>query len=477
MKKILFILPLLVSVCMACEEISETFDEPALLLDVTSSYVVFGADGGSRTVLVTSNAEWSYSCEAEWFRVVRGEDYLEITASANDGPDNRQAYITVTAGEAGELIRTVSVAQVCPAGVDLSETAAANCYIVGTGTTCRFNAMVKGNGVVPNVGGAAVYCDEYGVGIDEGEIVYADLLWEAVYDGDRSRSCGVIAGEPFYSGGYVYFTTGESEGNAVIAVRDAGENILWSWHIWVCDSEIEETEGNGYFWQDRNLGATSKEPGDINNRGLLYQWGRKDPFLPSAAEYDAVDPNVLNFQVGDGSGSWHYTDFTAKGVSSAPGNIPYSVRNPMSVLLPFGSVSSWYVIKANSDNGTSYLWGRSDDLSSYVKSIFDPCPPGYNVPVANAWASNDGAWTVGDDGFGAYWTGGGNAYYPFNGVFLGTTATMVQTSTYGDYLTSAKVEGDTEYTVYFMDINQSGKFTYTITYPVNALPIRCMRAE
>ena len=32
---------------------------------------------------------------------------------------------------------------------------------------------------------------------------------------------------------------------------------------------------------DRNLGATSAALGDVGALGLLYQWGRKDPFLGS----------------------------------------------------------------------------------------------------------------------------------------------------------------------------------------------------
>lgn len=34
---------------------------------------------------------------------------------------------------------------------------------------------------------------------------------------------------------------------------------------------------------DRNLGATSAIPGDVGALGLLYQWGRKDPFLGSSS--------------------------------------------------------------------------------------------------------------------------------------------------------------------------------------------------
>ena len=34
---------------------------------------------------------------------------------------------------------------------------------------------------------------------------------------------------------------------------------------------------------DRNMGAISASPGNIGALGLLYQWGRKDPFLGSSS--------------------------------------------------------------------------------------------------------------------------------------------------------------------------------------------------
>ena len=36
---------------------------------------------------------------------------------------------------------------------------------------------------------------------------------------------------------------------------------------------------------DRNLGATSATPGNVGSLGLLYQWGRKDPFLGSSSDF------------------------------------------------------------------------------------------------------------------------------------------------------------------------------------------------
>ncbi len=84
------------------------------------------------------------------------------------------------------------------------------------------------------------------------------------------------------------------------------------------------TAANGYEWMDRNLGALNNTPGDVANRGLFYQWGRKDPFLPSSAPYttgNVTEANVENHQVGDGTAEWAYTGVRQHLLTEAPGNI------------------------------------------------------------------------------------------------------------------------------------------------------------
>ncbi len=70
----------------------------------------------------------------------------------------------------------------------------------------------------------------------------------------------------------------------MVAARD-GDRIVWSWHVWVTgyDPEadiFEWTDANGitYKYMDRNLGALSAEKYSKDALGLMYQWGRKDPF-------------------------------------------------------------------------------------------------------------------------------------------------------------------------------------------------------
>ncbi len=478
MKKTLFALSFAALLLSACEKENQNYESPAQQLDLTADYVVFDSDGGSSTVLVTSSASWDFSADGTWFTVVRDDDALKVSAEANSSSDNLHGSVTVTAGT---LTASFSVAQLAAfTGTELSDGETANCYIAKTGNSYRFDATVKGNGLGVDFGGIAAYSESVGLTLDQDEIVYADLLWESTFDADQTRSRNIIDSDPIYRDGYVYFTTGSSEGNAVISVKDANGTVLWSWHIWVCDEEIPEIEGNGYYWQDRNLGAYSNVPGDINCRGLLYQWGRKDPFLPSSANFGDAEVDVFNYQTGDGSGQWNYSTYTAKTATTPPGNIEASVRNPMSIINFNGAIYTWYMTLSGDDNNLSYLWGDSEDLSTYVKSPFDPCPPGYYVPVQNPWISAKDAdvnlWSVQGDGYGRYWTGGGNAFYPLTGAIFGTTGYISYTTTYGYYWTSGRTT-PTFYSPDLMYFNVTNILTYSTNYPIHAFAVRCMRAE
>ena len=124
-------------------------------------------------------------------------------------------------------------------------------------------------------------------------------------------------------------TMARTGGNAVIGYLDPATGLVkWSWHIWVTDREVTLTAANGYEWMDRNLGALNNTPGAVANRGLFYQWGRKDPFLPSSAPYttgNVTEANVENHQVGDGTAEWAYTGVRQQLLTEAPGNIENAV--------------------------------------------------------------------------------------------------------------------------------------------------------
>ena len=293
-------------------------------------------------------------------------------------------------GEVSEVIRPK----------DLSAAGVANCYIVTEGGWYSIEPK-RPDGTA--VQGSA-----------------ADWVW--------SSGSGLVSGVHFSAGRIVFQTSGNA-GNAGIALtNDAGE-IVWSWHIWVTDREVTLTAANGYEWMDRNLGALNNTPGDVANRGLFYQWGRKDPFLPSSAPYttgNVTEANVENHQVGDGTAEWAYTGVRQQLLTEAPGNIENAVRHPTQFLKTYYqySGSSWYVTPTNDALKEADLWG-GNKMSSGYKTIFDPCPLGYMVPPDGAFATAAGDMSTGVnvdaqwgpfEGNGRAWIGGTGDFFPFVGI-------------------------------------------------------------
>lgn len=165
-------------------------------------------------------------------------------------------------------------------------------------------------------------------------------------------------------------TTTGNPGNALVAICDGNDEILWSYHVWVSEANditFTNTPRGTYTLMDRNLGATSTTLKDRNAYGLFYQWGRKDPF---ARNLTAARP----------TGSPHKSpssDLQESTTATAQtGTIIYANRNPQTRLL---STSDWYV------GGNDKLWGFVDENSG-VKTIYDPCPSGYRVADYNCFA-------------------------------------------------------------------------------------------
>ena len=216
---------------------------------------------------------------------------------------------------------------------NLSVEEPANCYIINRSGEYRFQTT-KGNSneVVGNVSSAAV-------------------IWES-FGTETTPSIGDLIKECSYKDGFIYFETADifKEGNALIAAKDADDNILWSWHIWFTDQPQDQVYYNDAgIVMDRNLGATSASIGDIGALGLLYQWGRKDPFL------------INNVMIKTSSTTTWYSEDSTEGTSIN-----------MSISHPTTSINNW--------TPTENSWTT---LNTF-KSIYDPCPTGYRIPD-NIW--------------------------------------------------------------------------------------------
>lgn len=239
---------------------------------------------------------------------------------------------------------------------DLSDAGTANSYIVSSAGTYGIPA-VKGNSSE-----------------SVGSVAYAEVLWES-YGTDESIHKGSLVSGARYEKGQIYFKTADSyrEGNAVIAAKDLSDNILWSWHIWLTDEPQEQVYPNdACVMLDRDLGATSATPGDVGVLGLLYQWGRKDPFL-SGSSIDARS-NVANSTI-----VWPL-DILIDGSS---GNIEYATKHPTTFMMPNENNWDWYY--TSNSNVDDTRWHS-------IKTIYDPCPAGWKVPEGGG----NGVWNKAD---------------------------------------------------------------------------------
>lgn len=462
MKNIQYILPFTLLLA-ACSQPAEVLYPEADFASVklSSGSAVISEDGGEKTVFIATNREeWDVHCIEDWVDISIEDNRVTVYVDENPDKDSRLAVVDVIAGTKPDVAKArLKVLQKGAATADLSADGTANCYVAHTNASFRFDASVKGNGADD---GNTFYIGYHGLEITEA--AYADLAWESTFDADKTRSTKIISGAPVYSQEEqaVYFSTGEIQGNAVISVHDAEGEILWSWHIWVSDEPVKTSRGNGLEWMDRNLGALNNDPEDIANRGMLYQWGRKDPFLPSPAayrevpfhtydeegnlleteeEYYAIQAqieqarvalNISNTQTGDGSLEWEYVS-VAPVALQAPGNIEHSVQNPTTILgcrtdIPIGEyVFDWYLQQdlvgknGSLQQSQSDLWGYAQAGTAY-KTIFDPCPPGYAVPPRGAFDDiQDGyACTYVDrewerNAYGWTWKGGNGDYFPSTG--------------------------------------------------------------
>ena len=188
------------------------------------------------------------------------------------------------------------------------------------------------------------------------------------------------------------------QGNALVAVKKAGaedEATLWSWHLWVTDYDpyVEMTAEDGKyiyavkngeihryasnvwstdryrqaFMMDRFLGALAVR-GIQDSFGLIYNYGRKDPF---------------HFR----NGVSPYKISTATG---APGgrNIRYGVHHPETRVDGGAQGTRWTAVDDDmaNDERVRHVWkdryysGHGNDHCEPEKSIYDPCPYGWRVP-------------------------------------------------------------------------------------------------
>ena len=221
--------------------------------------------------------------------------------------------------------------------VDLGAAETANCYMVYEPGVYSFKA-VKGNTAEALASIGSV-----------------ELLWETWGTTENVTANSVISAVDFEKD-QVYFRVAENfhPGNAVIAVKNDMGAIMWSWHIWIPETQVsEDLYGvSRRKSMSRNLGAlvdASVSGADPKSAGLFYQWGRKDPF-PGTGDFATGAPAEVAGQ-----------EMTLFGGQMTTAK---SLKNPT----------------AFADFDGNWNGSTNGDLWYSTKTMYDPCPPGYKVP-------------------------------------------------------------------------------------------------
>jgi hypothetical protein len=332
---------------------------------------------------------------------------------------------------------------------DLSSSGSANCYIVSNGGLYKFKT-VKGNSSE-----------------SVGNVASASILWETFGTSETPEYFDLI--KAFcYKDGYIAFQTADTfkEGNAVIAAKDASGNILWSWHIWLTD----QPQGQVYYnnagtMMDRNLGATSATPGDVGALGLLYQWGRKDPFLGSSS--------ISSSTVAKSTITWP----SSVKSDSSNGTIAYATANPTTFIKYNSSNEDWYYAGSSSTDNTRWTTSESN------KSIYDPCPAGWRVPDGGedgvwlkASCSSDYYHTYDNINEGMNFSGkfgsASTIWYPASGYRYGGGGSLGSVGSSG-YYWSASPRSYGAYALYFYDNGYVGPSDDDLR--ANGRSVRCLQ--
>ena len=314
---------------------------------------------------------------------------------------------------------------------DLSAEGTANCYLIQDAGNYKFKSVIGNTDATV------------------GNVQSVEVLWDS-FGTDEMPNVGDLIASVSYKDGYIRFSTPENfrNGNAAIAAKNSKGTILWSWHIWCAEEGWNEQVyyNNAGTMMDRNLGATSATPGEVGTIGLMYQWGRKDPFLGSSS----LSSNTL----ASSTGTWSY---------ASGGNLSLAETNPM---VYYNSLS------------------MSDGSWSSVKAVYDPCPVGWRLPdggMTGVWAiarENHNTFTdkslVADKGLNFSGVLGDDEliYYPMAGYRYNSTISNVGVR--GSYYGNNRVD----YYVYSFDFTSDGKvYMYSSSDGVSAYSVRCQKDE
>lgn len=318
-----------------------------------------------------------------------------------------------------------------------------------------------------------------------------ELLWTDNSRGvDPSGLSNIKSVAAQFADGTIKVETGSAEGNAVVVAKVNGV-VVWSWHIWVTsyDPSVTNKSYNSKTFMDRNLGAINNTSQSVGSLGLLYQWGRKDPFpgasgITSATHatiYSGTYPTVTAILVNKiTTPDTHFHN----GDGLPDNNVNRSIQSPLTFYEKTDDRGGrndydWYSNTATHDNN---LWGGNG-----LKSVYDPSPEGWRVPKSGDTSSSPWYGLILPITFtnGYNWTSAG--WYPAAGCLENRNGTFQGVGTVGFYWSATaypqKIQGfeGFVYSLYFYNGSLFANFLddnsgYN-TYRACALPIRCVKEQ
>lgn len=255
------------------------------------------------------------------------------------------------------------------------------------------------------------------------------------------------------------------EGNYVIGVTKeaGGKSYLWSWHIWVTTYNPEKKNipmQGSVIAMDRNLGASTNSYS--GSTGLLYQWGRKDPFPGAAQLIPGASPETV-----------YGTQIIASPVDQ--GTLVACTQNPSvfytSNFSSSDAISSGYLSKSYGLNRWQILSTTNKvNMINKSKTLYDPCPKGWRVATLQTWENlTDSHFSWYYDSRIFYYPAGTN-YFPATG-FRDPTGKLVAVATDGYYWTSSA----NNLYANVMFFTSSRLETNTHGYKAAGMPVRCIK--
>jgi hypothetical protein len=230
----------------------------------------------------------------------------------------------------------------------------ANSYIVQTNGTGILIPVLRANE------------SDLGKQLGDNEAYTSELLWTDNSNGLADNSnVKVVQTAGTGTKGYILVLPGSSEGNALVGIKNSNKDILWSWHVWTIKDTPKASKIGGFM--DRFLGATGDitSEANVHNRGLRYQWGRKDPY-PTAGENKIAVP-------------LYDAGRTPIKINSSTTKIALgeAIKKPLNYI----NNNDW--ITPENKN----LWQES------TKTVYDPCPKGWRVPAnVKKWSGSRIDW-------------------------------------------------------------------------------------